>query len=105
VIDLRSWPKKWNDSGLRDIAILPEGSGSRPWPMLGMLAIGLVAGAAIGGYAVSQRNEMKRLAKHAHRMGDDLAAMGRSEGGEATQSVADATSPRSNHRRKATSEV
>ena len=94
MIDLRSWPKKWNDSSLRDFAILPESSGSRTWPMLGMLAVGLVAGAALGGYAVSQRNEMKRL-----------AAMGRSS--EATESVADATSPlpRSNHRRKAASEV
>jgi hypothetical protein len=105
VIDLRSWPKKWNDSSLRDFAILPESSGSRPWPMLGMLAVGLVAGAALGGYAVSQRNEMKRLAKHAHRMGDELAALGRSEAGEAAESIADVTSPRSNHRRKAASEV
>jgi hypothetical protein len=83
---------------LRDIAILPENSGSRPWPLIGMLTIGLVAGAAIGGYAVSQRNQMQRLAKHAHRMGDELAAMGSEE---ATEPV----TPRSNHRRKATSEV
>jgi hypothetical protein len=83
---------------LRDIALLPENSGSRPWPLIGMLAIGLVAGAALGGYAVSQRNQMKRLAKHAHGMGDDMAAM---DSDEETERVA----PRSNHRRKATSEV
>jgi hypothetical protein len=101
-MDLRSWPKKWNDAGLRDIAILPENSTSRPWPMLGMLAFGLVAGAALGGYAVSQRSQMKRLARHAHRMGDELAAMGREE---AVKSGAAVTSSRSNHRRKAASEV
>ena len=83
---------------MRDIAILPENSGSRPWPLIGMLAIGLVAGAALGGYAVSQRNQMKRLAKHAHRMGDELAAMGKGE-------VIEPMAQRSNHRRKATSEV
>lgn len=101
MIDLRSWPKKWNDAGLRDIAILPENSQSGPWPMLGMLAMGLLAGAAIGGYAVSQRKQMRRLAKHARRMGDELAAMGSEE---AVKPVA-VTSHRSNHRRKATSEV
>jgi F0F1-type ATP synthase assembly protein I len=98
LIDLRSWPKKWNEAGLRDIAILPENSGSRPWPLIGMLAIGLVAGAAFGGYAVSQRNQMKRLAKHAHRMGDELAAM-------ASEAATEPMTTRSNHRRKATSEV
>lgn len=98
MIDLRSLPKRWNETGLREIAILPESSGSRPWPLIGMLAIGLIAGAALGGYAVSQRNEMKRLAKHAATgMGDELASMG----GDETEP----TSPRSNHRRKATSEV
>ena len=100
MIDLRSLAKKWNDAGLRDIAILPESS-TRPWPMLGMLAMGLVAGAAIGGYAVSQRKQMKRLAKHARRMGDELAAMG---GVEAVKPVA-VSSNRANHRRKTKLEV
>jgi hypothetical protein len=98
LIDLRSWPKRWNEAGLRDIAILPENSGSRPWPLLAMLAIGLVTGAALGGYAVSQRNQMKRLAKHAHRVGDELAAM---DSDEETEPMV----PHSNHRRKATTEV
>lgn len=100
-MDLRSWPKKWNDAGLRQIVTLPEDSPSSPWPMLGMLAVGLVAGAAIGGYAVTQRSQMRRLAIHAHRMGDELAAMG----SEAVRPVGDVPSTRSNHRRKATSEV
>jgi hypothetical protein len=100
-MDLRSWPKRWNDTSLRDIATLPEYPTSRPWPLLGMLAFGLVAGAALGGYAVSQRAQMKRLAKHAHRMGDELAAMGRVE----AVKPAAVTSNRSNHRRKAASEV
>ena len=98
MIDLRSLPKRWNETGLRDIAILPEHSTSRPWPLIGMLAIGLIAGAALGGYAVSQRNEMKRLARHAQRVGDDLAVMARNE-------MTDPSTPSPNHRRKATSEV
>ena len=100
-MDLRSWPKKWNDAGLRQIVTLPEDSPSSPWPMLGMLAVGLVAGAALGGYAASQRSQMRRLARHAHRMGDELAAMG----SEAVRPVSDVPSTRSNHRRKAASEV
>jgi hypothetical protein len=101
VIDLRSWPKKWNESRLGDFAILPDRSHAGPWPMLGMLAMGLVAGVAIGGYAVSQRKQMKRLAKQARRLGDQLNAMG---GLDTVKPVA-ATSNRSNHRRKAKVEV
>jgi hypothetical protein len=102
VIDLRSWPKRWNDASLRRIATLPENSQSRPWPLLSMLALGLVAGAALGGYAVSQRSQMKRFSTYAHGMRDELAARGRVE---AVKPVAAVTSTRSNHRRKATSEV
>lgn len=98
MTDFRSWPKKWNDASLGDFVAMPEfkQSGGQ-WPLIGMLALGLVAGAAIGGYAVTQRAAMKRLAKHARRMGEELSAMG----------DADAVKPpsRSNHRRKATSEV
>lgn len=68
--------------------------------MFGMLALGLVAGVAIGGYAVSQRSHMKRLAGYAHRMGDELAAAG-----EPQDESVGVTTHRSNHRRKATSEV
>ncbi len=108
-MDLRSLPKKWNDvsskwndASLRQIATLPEYPTSRAWPLLGMLALGVVAGAAIGGYAVTQRSHMKRLASYAHRMGDELAAM---SSDEAVKPVAVDSSTRSNHRRKATSEV
>ena len=93
----QSWPKKWNDATLRQYAALPEYPQSRPWPLLGMLALGLVAGAAIGAYGVSQRSQMKRLSVYAHRMGDELASMARDE-------VVVVQTP-SNHRRKATSEV
>jgi hypothetical protein len=101
VIDLRSWPKKWNDSGLRDFAILPENSTSRPWPMLGMLAIGLVLGTALGAFAASQRWQMERLARHANGMGAELAAMD----GDEPERSGGVTYPRSNHRRKAATEV
>ena len=99
----RNWneaAKKWNDASLRQIATMPEYRPSRPWPLLGMLALGLAAGLAIGGYAVSQRSQMKRLAGYAHRVGDELAAA--SELDERPVAV---TTHRSNHRRKATSEV
>ena len=101
MIDLRSWPKKWNDAGLRQIVTMPEGSQSSPWPLLGMLAVGLVAGAALGGYAVSQRTQMRRLSTYAHRVGDELASMG---GVEANEPAA-TNSNLSNHRRKAPSAV
>ena len=99
-MDIRSWPKKWNDASLRQFATLPEFSPSpRPWPLLGMLALGLVAGVAIGGYTVSQRSHMRRLAGYAHRMGDGLADMSTDEVERPL------TAPRSNHRRKAAAEV
>jgi hypothetical protein len=105
VIDLRSWPKKWNDAGLRQLVTLPEDASSSAWPMLGMLAIGLVAGAAIGGYAASQRAQMARLAEYAHRMGDELAAMGGAEKINEEIRPSAVTSNRSNHGRKVASEV
>ena len=97
MTDFRSWPKRWNEASLGDFVALPEFQQGRQWPLFGMLALGLVAGAAIGAYAVSQRAQMKRLAKRARRMGEELAAMGDGD------VVKPAT--RSNHRRKATSEV
>jgi hypothetical protein len=101
MIDLRSWPKKWNDASLRQIATLPENATSRPWPLLGMFALGMAAGAALGGYAVSHRSKLQRLATHAHRVGNELAGMGSAEDVEPVVVV----TTRSNHRRKAASEV
>jgi hypothetical protein len=92
--------KHWNDAAMERIAnALPRSSPSRTWPLLGMLALGLVAGAAIGGYAVSQRSHMKRLSDYAHRMGEEISG---SDGDDESVAV---TTHRSNHRRKATSEV
>src|SRR5258708_12444889 len=72
--DLRSWGRHWNDAAMERIAdMLPRRAPSRTWPMLGMLAIGLVAGAAIGGYAVSQRSHMKRLSEYADRLGGEMS--------------------------------
>jgi hypothetical protein len=99
--DLKSWGKHLNDEAMERIAgALPRSSPSRTWPLLGMLALGLVAGAALGGYAVSQRSHMKRLSDYAHRMGNELAP----EEDDDDNAVA-VTTHRSNHRRKATSEV
>jgi hypothetical protein len=99
VTDFRSWPKKWNDTSLGDYVTLPEfkQSGAQ-WSLLGMLALGLVAGAAIGGYAVSQRAEIKRLARKVRRIGDELAASADDEADEPGV-------PTRSNRRKATSEV
>jgi hypothetical protein len=100
-MDLRSWGKSWNDAALERIAAtLPRRSESRPWPLFGMLALGLIAGLAIGGYAVAQRSHMKRLAGYVQRMGNELAAAGEPE-----DEPVGVTTHRSNHRRKATSEV
>jgi hypothetical protein len=96
-----SWPRDWNRAAMRRIRALEPEAPSRTWPLLGMLALGLVAGAALGGYAVSQRQQIKRLAVYARRMRDDFAGIGE----PARETVAVATPRRSNHRRKATSEV
>jgi hypothetical protein len=99
--NLKSWGRQWNDAAMERIAgALPRSSPSRTWPMLGMLALGLVAGAAIGGYAVAQRSHLKRLSDYTHRMGDELS----SSDSDDDNPVA-VTTHRSNHRRKATSEV
>jgi len=100
-MDLRSWRNRWNEATLPQIPMLPGESPSRAWPLLGMLTLGLVAGAALGGYAVFQRSQMKRLSTYAHRVGDELAEMGKPE----VEPVAVVTTHRSNHRRKAASEV
>jgi hypothetical protein len=68
--------------------------------MLGMLTLGLVAGAALGGYAVSKRGQLRGLFAYAQRMGE-LADTGTPE----AMPSYEVTVPRSNHRRKATSEV
>jgi len=100
-MDLRSWGKKWNEAPMGRVVTMPENRPARVWPLLGMLALGLVAGAGLGGYLVSQRSQMKRLARYAHRMGDELAVLGKAE----AEPIAVGTTPRSNHRRKAASEV
>lgn len=101
MTDFRSWPKKWNDASLGDYVTLPEfKQRGDQWSLFGMLALGLVAGAAIGGYAMSQRAEMRRLAKRIHRLGDELAD---AAGDQADEPAA--TTHRSNHRRKSSLEV
>ena len=43
MTDFRSWPKKWNDTSLSDLVVLPEFKQSGAlWPMFGMLALGAV---------------------------------------------------------------
>jgi hypothetical protein len=66
-----------------------------------MLAIGLVVG-AIGSYAVTQRSQIKRLARRALMSRTDLLGeLGRIEAAKPVS----ITSHRLNHRRKAAMEV
>jgi predicted hotdog family 3-hydroxylacyl-ACP dehydratase len=101
VTNLRSWAKRWNDASLRQIAIVREPSPSRRWPLVGMFAIGLVAG-AIGSYAVAQRSQVKHLVRRALLARREV--LGEFGGVEAAKPVS-VTSHRSNHRRKAAVEV
>jgi len=96
---MRNWAKRWNDAAVRRIVQRPQSS---RWPLFGMLALGLVAGAALGGYAVSQRWRLQGLTEYAHRVRDLRTAMGMHEGDDGATIV---TVPRSELRRKATSEV
>jgi hypothetical protein len=93
---MRNWAKRWNDAAVRRIVQRPQAS---RWPLFGMLALGLVAGAALGGYAVSQR---WRLSEYAARIRKLRADMTMHEDDEGATIV---TVPRSKLRRKATSEV
>ncbi len=96
--DLKSRGKQWNDAALERIAeAWPRRSPSRAWPLLGVLALGLLAGAAIGGYAASR---MKRLPEYTERLGDEPADADRDEDAEPVA----VTTHRTNHRRKGTTE-
>jgi hypothetical protein len=83
------------------MAILREPSPPSRWPLLGMFAIGLVAG-AIGSYAVTQRSQIKLFARRALNVRREV--LGKFGGVEAAKPVS-VTSHRSNHRRKAAVEV
>ena len=96
---MRNWAKRWNDAAVRRIVQPPQAS---RWPLIGMLALGLVAGAAVGGYAVSHRWRLQRLSEYANRIRDLRSAMGMHEGEDGATIV---TVPGSRLRRKATSEV
>ena len=102
MTDMRSWPKKWNDAAMRRIVRRYDRSQSPRWPLFGMLALGLVAGAALGGYAVSQRWRLHGLSEYANRIRKLRSDMGMHEGDDGATIV---SVPRSNLRRKATSEV
>ncbi|HSS61907.1 MAG TPA: hypothetical protein VLK30_10675 [Candidatus Limnocylindrales bacterium] len=101
MTDLRSWAKRWNDASMRQIAALRRPSPSRGWPLAGMFAIGLIAG-AIASYAVAQRSQIKRIATNAlAKRRAMLAEFGGTEGDKPGPGA----SRRSNHRRKAEVEV
>jgi hypothetical protein len=96
--DLRSWGKHLNDAALERISdALPRTSRTRVMPMIGMLLLGLLAGAAIGGYVISQRSRLNRFGEY--------------PGGNAGEGIDLEDEPvgvrthRANNRRKATSEV
>ena len=98
---LHTLAKTLNAAAMRRLGNVREPSRPRRWPLLGMFAIGLVAG-AIGSFAVTQRSELKRLAELAFRM------KGRVE--DESAAIKDAnpvvlTARRSNHRRKRVAEI
>lgn len=97
---MRSWAKRWNDASLRQIATLPENSSSRPWPLVSMFAIGVIAG-AIGCYAVTQRPQIQALARRAMKVRYDLVPFD----GDDVAKPASVSSQPANRRRKAVSEV
>jgi len=102
VTDLTSFRKYWNQAASRRIAAMEGKAPSRKWPLFGMLAFGLVAGAALGGYvAMSYRPQIKRFATYAGRMRHEMAGIGKPD----VEPVVGVVAPRSNHRRKATAEV
>ena len=101
MTNLRSLAKRWNDASLRQIAILREPPRTSRWPLVGMFAIGLVAG-AIGSYAVAQRSQIKGIAGRA--LATRSAGLGEIDGVEVGKPIS-VTSHRSNHRRRAAVEV
>jgi len=86
---------------MRRIVRRYERSQPSRWPLFGMLALGLVVGAAVGGYAVTQRWRLEKLPELAHRFSDLRTGRSMRDEGEATVIAV----PRSNLRRKATSEA
>jgi len=66
-----------------------------------MFVIGIVAG-AIGSYAVTQRSQIKQLARRARKARREMLD---ESGGIKVAKPVSVASPRSNHRRKAVAEV
>lgn len=98
---LRTLAKTLNAAALRRLGNVREPSRSRRWPLLGMFAIGLVAG-AIGSFAVTRRSELKRLAELAFRMKHRVV----DEPAEVEEAKPVLVAPRrSNHRRKRVAEI
>lgn len=96
--DLRSWGKHLNDAALERISdALPRTSRTRTMPMLGMLLLGLVAGAAIGAYVISQRSRLNRFGEY--------PGSNAGEGIDLEDEPVGVRTHRANNRRKATSEV
>lgn len=86
---------------MRQAAGLRQPPPSRRWPLAGMFAVGLVAG-AIGSYAFTQRSRIESLAARAF----DGRQQAVEESGELeVGNPISITSHRSNHRRRADSEV
>jgi hypothetical protein len=99
-MDPRSWAKHWSDASVRRILAVPDRP-SRRWPLVGTFAIGLFVG-AFGTFVVTQRSQIKHLGQRALTFRKDL--LGDLARVENEEPVA-VTSHRSNHRRKAATEV
>jgi hypothetical protein len=102
VTRLNTLAKSWNEATMRRIVRRLERQRPSPWPLVGVLAVGLVAGAAIGGYAVSQRRRITKLARYVAQLGDRV---GQSDMQSELEAADANTVPLSHHRRKATTEA
>ena len=96
MIDLRSWPKKWNDASLRQVAMLPEHSRFGNWSLLGVFVVGLAAG-----YAVANGSRIRAIAARTLYLGG-----AQSPDGDLEVAIKNSVTPsRSNHSRRVVSEV
>jgi hypothetical protein len=100
LIDLRSLPRRWNEAYGGRFATLPEPGSRSRWPLAGMFALGILAGAAITAVLMAQRSLSDAYGEQSYWMGDRVEGSGSAEPEDVS-----VTTHRSNHRPKTTTEV